>query len=216
VHDRHLGERAVGARRVVVGDHDLHPRGARGGDLLDRGDRAVDRDQQLRPARGEALDRGGGQAVAVVDPARQIPVDVGAERAQRAHEDRGRRDAVDVVVAVHGDPRAPPDVAEDDRGGLAEPAERLERMRRLRLQEASRGLRIPHSAPYQHLREHGRDAQLAAQPLGRGVVVRGDFEAGVGAAHAPEARAAGGRNRVRLRRSAIRTLWTVRAFKELG
>ena len=29
------------------------------------------------------------------------------ERAQRAHEDRGRGDAVDVVVAVDGDPRAP-------------------------------------------------------------------------------------------------------------
>ena len=48
VHDRGVGQRAVGARRVVVGDHDLHARGARGGDLLDRGDRAVDRDQQVR------------------------------------------------------------------------------------------------------------------------------------------------------------------------
>ena len=75
-------------------------------DLGDRGDRAVDGHQQAGPARGEPLDRRGGEPVAVVDAARQVPVDVGAERPQRAHEDRGRADAVDVVVAVHGDPRA--------------------------------------------------------------------------------------------------------------
>jgi hypothetical protein len=216
VHDRGLGQRAVGARGVVVGDHDLHPGSARGGDLLDRGDRAVDRDQQLRPARGEALDRGSGQAVAVVDPARQVPVDVGPEGAQRAHEDRGRGDAVDVVVAVHGDPRAAPDVSEDHRGGVVEPAERLERMSRLGLQEAPRVGRIAQPAPYQHLREHGRDAQLAAQPLGGGVVVRSDLEAGVGAAHASEARAVGGRNRVWLQRSDIRMLKIVNRSRNSG
>jgi len=165
--------------------------------------------------RGEPLDRGGGQAVAVVDPARQVPVDVGPERAQRAHEDRGRGDAVDVVVAVHGDPRAAPDVAEDQRGGLAQPAERLERMLRLGLQEPARGLRVAQPAPHQHLREHGRDAQRVAQPLGGGVVVRSDLEAGVGAAHASDARAAGGRNRVRLQRSDIQTLEKVKSFRKL-
>ena len=52
----------------------------------------------------------GGEAVAVVDAARQVPVDVGAERAQRAHEHGRRAHAVDVVVAVDGDPRAALDV----------------------------------------------------------------------------------------------------------
>ena len=184
VHDRGVGQRAVGARRVVVGDHHLHPGRARGGDLGDRRDRAVDGDQQVGAARGEPLDGGGGEPVAVVDAARQVPVDVGAQRAQRAHEDRGRGDAVDVVVAVDGDARAPADVAEDDPGRLAQPAERLERMRLLGVEEAPRGGRIAQPAPHEHLREHVRDAQLAAQPLRGGEVVRGDLEAGVRAAHA--------------------------------
>ena len=68
---------------------------------------------RLRAARGQPLDRRAREPVAVVDPARQVPVDVRAERAQRAHEDRGRADAVDVVVAVDGDPRAALDVLED-------------------------------------------------------------------------------------------------------
>ena len=57
-------------------------------------------------ARGEPLHRSLGEAVAIVQPAGDEPVDVGAERAQRADHDRGRADAVDVVVAVHGDPAA--------------------------------------------------------------------------------------------------------------
>ena len=95
------------------------------------------------------------------------------------------------------------DVAEDHRRGLAQPAERSSGCAVLGLQEAPRGRRVAQPAPHQHLREHGRDAQLAAQPLGGGEVVRGDFEAGVRAAHASDARAAGGRNRVLLRRSDI-------------
>jgi hypothetical protein len=194
VHDRGVGQRAVGARRVVVGDHDLHAGRPRRSHLVDRGDRAVDRQQQIGPPRGQPLDRRRREPVAVVDAARQVPVDVGAKRAQRAHEDRGRGDAVDVVVAVHGDARAPADVAEDHPGGGLQAPERLERMRLLGLEEAPRGPGVAEPAPHQHLREHVRDAQLAAQPLGGGVVVRGNVEAGVRSAHVSEARPEGGRN----------------------
>ena len=49
---------AVGARRVVVRDHHVETGGARRGDLVDGGDRAVDRDKELRAACGQPLDRG--------------------------------------------------------------------------------------------------------------------------------------------------------------
>ena len=82
------------------------PELARERDLLDGRDRAVDGDQQPRAARGQPPDGRRREAVAVADAVGQVAVDVGAERAQRAHEDRRRADAVDVVVAVDGDPRA--------------------------------------------------------------------------------------------------------------
>jgi hypothetical protein len=79
-------------------------------------------------------------------------------------------------------------------------------MLRIGLQEGSGGGGIAQPAPNEHLREHGRDAQLTAQPLGGGVVVWRDLEAGVGAMHASDARAVGGRNRTRLQRSENRML----------
>ena len=115
VHDRRVGQDAVGARAVVVGDDDVDAGGARRGDLVDGGDRAVGGDQQLRPARGEALHGRGRQAVAVLGAAGQKPVDVGAERAQDADEDRRRADAVDVVVAVDRDAPARAHVVEHAR-----------------------------------------------------------------------------------------------------
>ena len=128
VHDRSVGQPAVGARGVMVGHHDVEPRRARGGDLLDGGDRAVDGDEQVGPALGQPPHGRLGEAVAVVDPARQVPVDVRAERAQRAHEHGRGGHAVDVVVAVHGDPGPAPDVREDPPRGVPQPAEGVERM----------------------------------------------------------------------------------------
>ena len=140
-----------------------------------------------------------GEAVAVVDAAGQVPVDVGAERAQGAHEDRGRADPVHVVVAVHGDARAPRDVAEDHPGAVAQAAEGVERMRVLGGEEPLRRHRVAQPAAHEHLREHVRDPQLAAELLGGGEVVGGDVEAGILAAHGREAMAAGGRKRARRR-----------------
>ena len=153
------------------------PERARRRDLLDRGDGAVDGDQQLRPAGRQPLHRGAGEPVAVVDPARQVPVDVRAERAQRAHQDRGRADAVDVVVAVHGDPRGPrwPRIR---RGGLASPARR--RADALAGgQERARRLRLAEPAAHEHLRQHVRAAELRGQPGGGREFVGGDVQARV-------------------------------------
>ena len=56
--DRRGGQAAVGARGVMVGDDDVHPRVAGGGDLTDGGDRAVDGDDQRGAGGGELLDGG--------------------------------------------------------------------------------------------------------------------------------------------------------------
>ena len=165
---------------MVVGHDDVDAGGARRGDLLDSRDRAVDRDEQRGAARGEPLDGREREPVAVVDPARQVPVDVGAERAQRAHQHGGGADAVDVVVAVHRDARAACDVGEDPRCAFAQAAERVERVAHVGVEERARRRRIAEPAPDQHLRRDVRDAQRRAQPLGGGVVVGRDLQADVG------------------------------------
>ena len=179
----------------MVRDDDVEPRGAGGGDLVDRGDRAVDRDEQLRPARGEPLDRAEREPVAVVDPAREIPVDVGADRAQRAHEHRGRAHPVDVVVAVDRDPRAAAGVVEDARRALAQAAERVERMAHARVEERPGRIRRGEAAPHEHLGDDVRHAEVRREPAGGGVVVGRDVEADLGRCHGADRTARAGRNR---------------------
>jgi hypothetical protein len=184
MHDGRVGQAAVRSRRVVIRDHDVEPGGERRGHLVDGRDRAVDGHQQLGAAGRQPLDRRRREPVAVVDPAREIPVHLGAERAQRAHQHRGGAHPVHVVVAVDGDPRAALDVAEYPLGALAQPAERVERMAHLRSQESAGGRRIGEPPADQHLGGHVRDPQLAAQPRGGRVVVRAEVQADVGPGHA--------------------------------
>ena len=66
-------------------------------------DAAVDRDDQLHAFGVQAIERGRLQAVAVAQPLGDEVDDVAAEQLQRAPQDHGGGDAVDVVVAVHGD-----------------------------------------------------------------------------------------------------------------
>jgi hypothetical protein len=108
---------------VVVGDDDVEAAGARGRHLVDGGDAAVDRDQQIAPARPQAADRSFGEAVAVVEAARDEPGDVRAEAAQRANHDRSRAHAVDVVVAVDDDSPAGGDLAADEGERFIDPSE---------------------------------------------------------------------------------------------
>ena len=114
-----LGERIVGrpcgddgavrerlAGPVMVRDDDLEPALACLGDLLDRGHAAVDREDEPAALIGEPLKRFALDAVAFLETARQVRDDVGAELAQDEHRERGRGDAVGVVVAVDADSRA--------------------------------------------------------------------------------------------------------------
>jgi hypothetical protein len=160
--DRGVGQRAR-ARLVVVGHHNVDPGGAGTRHLLDRGDRAIDRHQQPRAACGQAVDRGGVQSVAVVGAARQVPVRVGSQGAQAAEEDRGRADAVDVVVAVDGDARAAGDMAQDDLDGGRHPVECGRRMLVGRLQPGPGGGRRAEAAAHQDLRGRVAHAELALQ-----------------------------------------------------
>ena len=67
------------------------PSVARRGDLLDRGDAAVDREDEPAALLGEPLERLAADAVALVEAARQMPLDVGAELAQDEHRERRSR-----------------------------------------------------------------------------------------------------------------------------
>ena len=66
-------------------------------------DAAVDRDDERHAVGVQPLDCGRLQAVAVAQPLGDEVDDVAAEHLERAAQDHGGRDAVDVVVAVNGD-----------------------------------------------------------------------------------------------------------------
>ena len=79
----------------------------------------------------EARDRLARDAVALLEPARQVPDDVGTRLAQGQDCERGRADPVDVVVAVDADPGASRDGAADGVDRLLHVAEEKRVVRRL-------------------------------------------------------------------------------------
>ena len=103
---------------VVCHDH-VEPEGACLRDLLDGRDPAVHRQNERDPVLRKPADRVARDAVALLEPARQVPADVGAELAQGQHGERGGANAVDVVVAVHTDPLARRDRGQDPLDGGA-------------------------------------------------------------------------------------------------
>ena len=138
--DRTVGKRLT--RAVVIRDDDLEAVRLRAGDLLDGGDAAVDGQDEPAALVGETVERLAREAVALVEAARQMPVRVGAERAQRQNGERGGADPVDVVVAVDADAlalrRSPPESCRRPRAcpraetGRAAAAPRRGRQRPLR------------------------------------------------------------------------------------
>ncbi len=136
-HDRAVRKRLSGA--VMVGDDDFQAGGLGLRDLLDGGYAAVDGQHEAAAVCGEAGERFATDAVALVETARQVPLDVGAELAQHMDGERGRTDAVDVVVPVHADPLAGGDRRPDRVARLAHGTERKRVVgRQLRIQEAPR------------------------------------------------------------------------------
>ena len=90
----------------MVGDDHVEAARLRGSDLLGRRDPTVDRQEQAAALVGEPRDRVARDAVTFLEAARQVPLDVGAERAKRQDGERRGADAVHVVVAVDADPRS--------------------------------------------------------------------------------------------------------------
>ena len=109
--DRAVRKRLAGT--VVVGHDHVEAERLRARDLLDRGDPAVDGQDERAALLGEPLDRLTGEPVALVETAREMPVDVRPELAERRHRERCRADPVDVVVAVDADPLARRDRCSD-------------------------------------------------------------------------------------------------------
>ena len=174
-----LGERILGrsgahprARRqrvgrpVVIGDDDVDPELRGAGHRVDGRDAAVDRDEQANAVARQPLDRLDGQAVALVEPAREMRLDLGAEPAQHRHGKRGRADAVRVVVAVDADRLAGRDRALEAhaRGGHVAQKHRIVR-RAVLVEERPRRIGGRMAAPDQHLGGRPPDAQLVREPV---------------------------------------------------
>ena len=148
---------------MVVGDDHVDPEPAGLVDLGDGGDAAVDREDELHAVLGEPRDRRRGDAVALLEPAREVPDDVGAELPQRQRRERRGADPVDVVVAVDADPLAPLDRGAeplDGRGHVTE-QERVVRDA-LGLEEGARRRRDRRAPAHEHGRDGLRDAERAA------------------------------------------------------
>jgi hypothetical protein len=156
--DGAVGEDVAGP--VVVGDDDLDAERLRQLDLLDGGDAAVDRDDEATAFGGEPLDRPAVQPVALVEAARQVPRDVGLELAQEQDSERGRADAVGVVVAVHADRRAGSDRGADrlDRRGHVSERKRVVTRQRT-FEERACGARVGRATPDEHARGRLGDAE---------------------------------------------------------
>ena len=102
----HRDDRAVRqlvSRPVVVGDDDVEPQLFRASHLGDRGDPAVDGEDEGAPVTGQPVERLARDAVPLLEPAREVPGDVRAELPQDEDGERRGADAVRVVVAVDAD-----------------------------------------------------------------------------------------------------------------
>jgi hypothetical protein len=88
---------------VVVGDDEVDPERTRQRRFADRGDAAVDRDDDARSVRGELAQRLLVEAVALLVAVRDVRTDHDTELPEGAHEDRRTGDAVHVVVPIDDD-----------------------------------------------------------------------------------------------------------------
>ena len=138
---RGLGERGPGL--VMIGDDQFQAELAGQGGLLDAGDAAIDRHQQVRLAVAPGADGVGVQPVALLDAVRHVVGRLGAEHLQAQPEDGRAGHAVDVVIAVDDDPLAGGHGVADPPHGLRAAGQelRIAQRRELRLKEVPRAVR---------------------------------------------------------------------------
>ncbi len=160
-------DRAVGqhvARAVVIRDDDLEAERSRLRDLRDRGDPAVDRHEEAHALVDQPGERVAGHAVALLEPARQMPHDVGIELAEDQDRECGRADPVDVVVAVHADAPAVLDRRPDPLHGGGHVAEEPGIVaRQRRVEKATRVVGIAVPAADEDRGGHVADAELTRE-----------------------------------------------------
>jgi hypothetical protein len=163
--DRTVGERVT--RAMVVGHDHVEATGARGGHLLDRRDPAVDGQDEPAALVREPVDRVARDAVPLLEPAREVPLHLGAELAQRQHCKRRGADAVRVVVAVYADALAPLDGGADAlaRGPHVAQQERVV-SGVARLEERAGGVGLREPAAGEHRRGQLADAELTGERVG--------------------------------------------------
>ena len=134
MHDQALGQGIAGA--VVVADDDLDPGALEGGDLVEVGHAAVDREEQVGTL-GVFRHAVGVDAVPVGEAVGDEGRDVGAQFPQAQGQQGGPGDSVRVVIAVDEDAAAVADGVLQalgrgrevgDAGGLELRAEVLERV----------------------------------------------------------------------------------------
>ena len=88
---------------MMVGDDHIQPDGGSEVHLLVAGDAAVHGDHQRGALVPQALDGLLGQAIALLDPAGNMPQAADAAAFEIVHQQNRGSDAVHVVVAEHGD-----------------------------------------------------------------------------------------------------------------
>ncbi len=153
---------------MVVRDDDLEPTPPRLCYLLDSRDSAIDRQNKPDTVVGETSQRLARDAVSLLEPARQVPADVGAELAHEQDGKGGRTDPVDVVVAVNADARAVRHRGADALDGLLHISEkrRIVTWKR-RVEEVLRLLLFGVSAPHENGRGDLVHAEITCEPCHR-------------------------------------------------
>ena len=139
--------------------------------LLDGGDAAIDRQQQVRLAVAPGADGVGVQPVAFLDAMGHVIGHFGAQHFQAQPEDRRAGHAVDVIIAVDDDPLAGGQGVVDSPHGLGAARQELRIAQRgkLGVEEVPGAVRIGDAAADQQLGYDGRDS---GRSLERGDAVR--------------------------------------------
>src|SRR6266540_3922601 len=162
-------------RAVMVGDDHVQPELARVVNLFHRGDAAIDREDQTAAFLGQTLERLPADAVALVEPARQMPFDLRSELAQYEDGEHGRADAVDVVVTVDADALACRNRSSYVLNRPLHVAEQVGVVQgQLAGQEGPRLLGVAVAAPDEHARRDLVEAELLGKSGGLPVRARTD------------------------------------------
>ena len=153
---------------MVADDHvEAERRGER--ELVDVRRPAVGGDEDAGARLRQRVDRPGVEPVALTEPVRDVEQRVGAELAEEEDQLRRTGDAVDVVVAVDGDPLAARQrIGEAGRGDLhvLQEERRAEAPGQRGPQERERGLAVTHVAVPEEPREQRGGPQARARERG--------------------------------------------------